>query len=122
MKKHINKIIFGDALETIKEFPDESIDCVITSPPYWQMRNYGWKGQWGLEQTYLAYLEKLWALMDEIRRVLKPHGTVWINLGDTYFGSGNDSGKKAGKPAQNIRNVKVGEMLPKTQTLIPATS
>ncbi|MEI9909645.1 MAG: hypothetical protein WDO71_08190, partial [Bacteroidota bacterium] len=58
LKKHINKIIFGDALETIKEFPDESIDCVITSPPYWQMRNYGWKGQWGLEQTYLAYLEK----------------------------------------------------------------
>lgn len=110
--KHINTVIQGDALEIMKTFPNESIDSVITSPPYWQMRNYGWKGQWGLENTYHDYLEKLWALMDEIKRVLKPKGTVWVNLGDTYFGSGNDSGKKQGKLAQNIRKVKVGEIAP----------
>lgn len=108
----VNEIICGNALQVLKTFPDESIDCVISSPPYWQLRNYGWKGQWGLEPTYTAYLENLWALMDEIKRALKKSGTVWINLGDTYFGSGNDSGKKKGTATQNIRNVKVGEIAP----------
>ncbi len=112
INQYTNKIIQGDALGVIKAFPDESIDCVITSPPYWQMRNYGWNGQWGLENTYHDYLQKLWVLMDEIKRVLKPKGTVWINLGDTYFGSGNDSGKKKGRLAQNIRKAKVGEVAP----------
>ena len=64
--------------------PDNSIDCVITSPPYWQLRDYGYEGQWGLEPTFQQYLEHLWQLMDEIYRVLKPTGTAWINLGDTY--------------------------------------
>lgn len=64
--------------------PDNFLDCVITSPPYWQLRDYGYDGQWGLEPTYQEYLEHLWEMMDEIYRVLKPTGTVWINLGDTY--------------------------------------
>ncbi len=76
----INHIYKGCALEVIKTFPNESIDCVITSPPYWQLRDYGWDGQWGLEPTYQMYLENLWSLMDEIKRVLKPTGTVWINF------------------------------------------
>lgn len=119
---HTNRIICGDALEVLKTFPNESIDCVVTSPPYWQLRNYGWKGQWGLEPTYKQYLENLWALMDEIKRVLKPKGTVWINLGDTYFGSGADSGKKIGKQAQNIRKVKVGEIAPTKANADPANN
>ncbi|HEV8283811.1 MAG TPA: DNA methyltransferase [Chitinophagaceae bacterium] len=118
--QYIDSVVCGDALEIVKKFPDESIDCVITSPPYWQMRNYGWKGQWGLETTYQAYLQKLWALMDEIKRVLKPRGTVWINLGDTYFGSGNDSGKRKGRRAQNIRKVKTGEIAPRKPNNHPA--
>lgn len=112
LQQYSNQVICGDSLQVLKSFPDESIDTVITSPPYWQMRNYGWKGQWGLEETYHDYLKKLWALMDEIKRVLKPKGTVWINLGDTYFGSGNDSGKKKGRFSQNIRQAKVGEVAP----------
>ena len=64
--------------------PNESVDCIITSPPYWQLRNYGYPEQWGLEPTFNEYLEHLWSLMDEIYRILKPNGTVWINLGDTY--------------------------------------
>jgi DNA modification methylase len=64
--------------------PNEFLDCVITSPPYWQLRDYGYEGQWGLEPTFQEYLEHLWEMMDEIYRVLKPSGTVWINLGDTY--------------------------------------
>ena len=80
----INHIYQGDCLSVIKTFDNESIDCVITSPPYWQLRDYGWDGQWGLEPTYQMYLKNLWSLMDEIQRVLKKSGTVWFNLGDTY--------------------------------------
>ncbi len=89
----INKIHKGLALDVIKTFPDKSVNCVITSPPYWQLRDYGFPEQWGLEPTFEEYLEHLWSLMNEIWRVLKEDGTVWINLGDTYGGSkkGNDS-------------------------------
>lgn len=94
--------------------PNEYIDCVITSPPYWQLRDYGYPEQWGLEPTFQQYLNHLWEMMDEIYRVLKSNGTCWINLGDTYNNSGwagdrkdkyNDqpivaSGTKAGRGGQ----------------------
>lgn len=80
----LNKIYNEPCLETLSKIDNESIDCVITSPPYWQLRDYGYDGQWGLEPTFQQYLENLWSMMDEIYRVLKPSGTVWINLGDTY--------------------------------------
>ena len=79
-----NKIYCENNLDTLKKMSDNSIDCVITSPPYWQLRDYGYDGQWGLEPTFNEYLENLWSMMDEIYRVLKETGTVWINLGDTY--------------------------------------
>jgi DNA modification methylase len=79
-----NQIYVEPCLDTLKKMPDNFIDCVITSPPYWQLRDYGYEGQWGLEPTYTEYLENLWSMMDEIYRVLKPTGTCWINLGDTY--------------------------------------
>lgn len=79
-----NKVYQEPCLETLKRMPDNFLDCVITSPPYWQLRDYGYKGQWGLEPTFKEYLEHLWEMMDEIYRVLKPTGTVWVNLGDTY--------------------------------------
>ena len=82
-----NKIYCESNLDTLKKMSDNSIDCVITSPPYWQLRDYGYDGQWGLEPTFEEYLENLWSMMDEIYRVLKPSGTVWINLGDTYGGA-----------------------------------
>lgn len=75
-------------MDTLKRMPDNFIDCVITSPPYWQLRDYGYDGQWGLEPTFQEYLEHLWQMMDEIYRVLKPSGTAWINLGDSYNNSG----------------------------------
>lgn len=80
----INTIFNEPCLETLKRMQDKSIDCVITSPPYWQLRDYGYNGQWGLEPTFQEYLEHLWQLMDEIYRVLKDEGTCWVNLGDTY--------------------------------------
>ena len=93
----LNKIYEGTCLDVIRTFPDKSIDCVITSPPYWQLRDYGWDGQWGNEPTFKMYLENLWSLMDEIWRVLKDTGTVWINLGDTYNSGGNTRSQKEGQ-------------------------
>ena len=74
----------GDVLEKFKDIPDESVDCIVTSPPYWGLRNYGIEGQMGLEEDFNEYLDKLDLIMDECYRVLKPTGTAWINLGDTY--------------------------------------
>ena len=83
-----NKIYNEPCLDTLRKMPNDFLDCVITSPPYWQLRDYGYDGQWGLEPTFQQYLEHLWEMMDEIHRVLKPTGTCWINLGDTYNNSG----------------------------------
>ena len=80
----VNCIFNEPCLETLKSMPNNFIDCVITSPPYWQLRDYGYDGQWGLEPSFTKYLENLWTMMDEVYRVLKPSGTCWINLGDTY--------------------------------------
>ena len=82
------KIIQGDSLEVLKTLPDESIDCAITSPPYWALRDYGCEGQLGLEPTFQEYIEKLCNIFDEVKRVLKKEGTCWVNIGDTYASGG----------------------------------
>jgi DNA modification methylase len=97
----LNKIYNEPCLETLKRMPNSFLDCVITSPPYWQLRDYGYEGQWGLEPTFHQYLEHLWEMMDEIYRVLKPTGTCWINLGDTY---GTQSGGLKGKSTFDPKN------------------
>lgn len=93
----INKIHNEPCLDTLRKMPNDFLDCVITSPPYWQLRDYGYDGQWGLEPTFQQYLEHLWEMMDEIYRVLKPTGTCWINLGDTYNSGGNTRSNKEGQ-------------------------
>lgn len=84
----INKIHKVNALEGLKQLDDNSIDCVMTSPPYWALRDYGIKGQLGLESTFDEYIDKLCNIFDEVKRVMKKEGTCWVNLGDTYGGSG----------------------------------
>ena len=74
----------GDALDLLREVPADSVDCIVTSPPYFGLRDYGHDGQVGLEATPALYLEKLLAHAVEWFRVLKPTGTLWLNLGDTY--------------------------------------
>ena len=81
----VNKIHTGDALIELKKLPDESINCVMTSPPYWALRDYGIDGQLGLEQTFQEYINKLCDIFDEVKRVLRKDGTCWVNLGDTYY-------------------------------------
>lgn len=82
------EIIQGDCLEVIKTLPDESIDCCITSPPYWGLRDYGHDHQLGLEKTPEEYVANMVKVFSEVRRVLKPEGTLWLNLGDSYYGGG----------------------------------
>jgi DNA modification methylase len=84
MELPVNKILCGEALETLKTLPDGSINCCISSPPYWALRDYGVKGQLGLEPTFEEYIDKLCAIYDEVKRVLRKDGTCFVNLGDTY--------------------------------------
>lgn len=96
-----NKVYLGDSLETIKTFPDKSIDCVVTSPPYYGLRDYGVDGQIGLEETPEEYIDKLVSLFREIRRCLKDEGTCWVNLGDSYSGNCSRTSKgRAGMGAE----------------------
>lgn len=84
----LNKIYYGNSLEGFPFIPDNSIDCCVTSPPYFNLRDYGVEGQIGLEQTPDEYIDKLVKVFREVRRVLKDCGTLWINIGDSYAGSG----------------------------------
>lgn len=78
----------GDALAVLKTLPAAGVQTCVTSPPYYALRNYGAAGQIGLEGTLEEYLGALWAVFDEVKRVLRPDGTCWVNLGDSYAGSG----------------------------------
>lgn len=90
----MKKILQGDALAELKKLPSDSVDCCITSPPYYQLRDYGVAGQIGLEATVSEYIEKLVEVFREVRRVLKPDGTLWVNIADSYAGSGKGSHDK----------------------------
>ena len=76
--------IVGDSLEILRQFPDNYVDCCITSPPYWNKRQYA-NGGIGLETDYNEYIQKLVQIFMEVYRVLKPTGSFWLNLGDTYY-------------------------------------
>jgi len=78
-------IIFNKTSEDMSDIQDESVDCIVTSPPYWALRDYGVDGQLGLEKTFEEYINKLCDIFDEGKRVLKKEGTCWVNLGDSYL-------------------------------------
>jgi len=96
----LNHIYKGKALEVLKTFTNECVDCVVTSPPYWSLRDYGVPGQLGLEPTFQEYVNKLCGIFSEVHRVLKKGGTCWVNMGDTYGGSWGNYGKRLGKQRQ----------------------
>jgi len=89
----VNKIYQGNALDVQRRFPDKSVDMGITSPPYWGLRDYGTgEGQLGLEPTPELYIQHLCDIFDETWRVLKDSGSLWVNIADSYGGSGNAQG------------------------------
>ena len=89
----VNKILEGNCLHVLKTLPDNCIDCCITSPPYWGLRDYGHEEQLGSESHFKGFIDNLCNIFDEIKRVLKLSGTCFVNLGDTY---GTQSGGMAG--------------------------
>lgn len=119
----LNKIYQEPCLETVSKMPDNFLDCVITSPPYWKLRDYGYPEQWGLEPTFQEYLEHLWLLIDAIYPKLKDGGTVWVNLGDTYNGNkvGDTSNKgfKENTVIDTFQKQKIEGIKDKCLLLIP---
>ena len=102
------QIYEGDAINSLKQIPDESVDCVVTSPPYYWLRDYGVDGQIGLEESVEGYVSSLASVMDEIQRTLKKKGTLFLNIGDTYYsGKGRSHGhdKKSKKRRFGLRAV-----------------
>jgi DNA modification methylase len=77
-------ILLGDVRKRLAEIPDQTIQCCVTSPPYWGLRDYGHDGQIGLEQTPDEYVSEMVQVFQEVRRVLTDDGTLWLNLGDSY--------------------------------------
>ena len=104
----MNNLLIGDCRNILPTLEAKSVQCVITSPPYYNLRDYGVTSQIGQEATYQEYIESLVDVFREVRRVLKDDGTVWLNLGDSYAGSGH--GGNLGK------NKKLKSMTPLKQT------
>src|SRR3990167_7761373 len=94
----LNKIYQGDSLEILKTFPDKSVDCIVTSPPYYGLRHYDVKGQIGLEESLEEYLNKMLLITAELKRVLKKSGTLFWNHGDSYANRNSDQKQGGGQP------------------------
>lgn len=90
----LNKIYQGNSFDVLKTFPSESIHCIVTSPPYYGLRDYGVDGQIGREKTPQQYIQNLIQIFDECKRVLKKTGSCWVNIGDSYGGTGDKKGYK----------------------------
>jgi site-specific DNA-methyltransferase (adenine-specific) len=118
----LNKIILSDCLTGIKQMPDSSVDCCISSPPYWGLRDYGVDGQVGNEQDFKEFVKKLIELYSEIQRVLKPTGTCFVNLGDTYNGTkqGNTETNKNPKlVTDSFKKERIKDIQDKSLLMIP---
>lgn len=115
-------IMEGDALHALRLLPSKSIQCVVTSPPYWGLRDYGIDGQIGLEVTLPQFINHLVAIFNEIKRILRDDGTLWVNIGDGYT-SGNRgyraSDKKNPARAMAVRPDTPEGMKPKDLQGIP---
>lgn len=118
----LNTIFCGDALDVLRTLPDNFVHCCITSPPYYALRDYGAEGQIGREDTPAQYVARLTEVFSEVWRVLRPNGTLWLNIADTYCATGskgdhldpkNPSGRNGQgvSLAQRVENVKAKDML-----------
>jgi DNA modification methylase len=98
----------GDALEVLRTMPEASVDCCVTSPPYYGLRDYGVAGQIGLERTPEEFIARLVDVFREVRRVLNPRGTLWVNIGDSYATGGGSIGRCPGGGEQGERFLRAG--------------
>lgn len=93
----------GDSLAVLSSLPDESVNCCVTSPPYFGLRDYGQDGQYGLEASPAEYVETMRALFAEVRRVLADDGTLWLNIGDSYYSGRGNPGPNSADEKQEAR-------------------
>ena len=106
-----NTIIVGDVRQTLPSLQSGSVQCCVTSPPYFGLRDYGHDGQIGLEQTPEEYVAQMVEVFREVRRVMRDDGTLWLNLGDSYANNGvRDSSKVGGFTGERIRRGVKGTM------------
>jgi hypothetical protein len=91
------RILIGDCRERLRELPDASVHCCVTSPPYFGLRDYGCEGQMGLEPTPDEFVAGMVEVFREVRRVLRDDGTLWLNIGDSYAGSWGARGRARGR-------------------------
>jgi DNA modification methylase len=122
----MNNILEGNVLDRLKDIDEKSIQCVVTSPPYWGLRDYGENEQLGLEETPEEYVENMVKVFHEVKKVLRDDGTLWLNLGDSYIGGGRGwqyckedslqnahikAGVKYGKPTGKIKGLKSKDLV-----------
>lgn len=120
-------ILIGDVRDRLRSMPSDSVDCVVTSPPYWGLRDYGVEGQIGLEPTLAEHLAVMIEVFEEVKRVLKPEGTCWVNYGDCYATSPNGRSaadtKATGKDDRTFRDKPFstiqGVLKPKDLCMVP---
>ena len=119
----LNKIYNMDCLKGLKQLDDNSINCCVTSPPYWGLRDYGVEGQLGLESTPEEYVTKMVEIFREVKRVLRDDGTLWLNLGDSYSGSCQTGGVNSisgnGKSQPHVKHKRNTNLKPKDLVGIP---
>jgi DNA modification methylase len=104
-----NEIYLGDCIQGMSSLPDKSVNTCITSPPYYGLRDYGCDGQIGLEETPESYVQKMVDVFREVKRVLRDDGTLWLNLGDSYAGSGG-AGNQFGQLNNGLSKYKQSSM------------
>jgi DNA modification methylase len=102
------RILEGDAMEMLRTLPDENVQCCITSPPYWGLRDYKVESQIGLEKTPEEYIAKMVAVFHEVWRVLRNDGTLWLNIGDSYANDGKWGGSTGGKHVSALNGEPIG--------------
>lgn len=114
----------GDALEVARHMGDGVADCIVTSPPYFGLRDYGIEGQYGLEASPAEYVETMRALFSELRRVLADDGTLWLNIGDSYSAGGHGGNRGGNLESDHLdktpgKPVRVPGFAPKNLLGIP---
>lgn len=102
-EQYLNTVLHGDAKEKLILLADKSVHCCVTSPPYWNLRDYGVDGQIGLEDTPEAFIQCLVEVFREVRRVLRDDGTLWLNIGDSYAATGKNRTEKQAGLKSNIQ-------------------
>ena len=116
------RVLTGDSRAVLREVAPESVQCCVTSPPYWGLRDYDHPDQIGAESSPVEYIESLVDVFREVRRVLRPDGLVWLNIGDGYARNGGTGGHGPNAIVGNTRKLIQHRNCEQRQLLLPVTT